>query len=170
MGHAVLLWAGFQESGQDDPRGSFYFCAFIGHVNVWAELKKSILETKLKSPWLFASHRSGCLLVCSQNFPEFKVFRARLCEGRCARSLVVRSWWGDRDLPTQHMGQDTAIWQWPGSPWLPQHQWVALLRAKRQRGQMSCFCKLRGWGFRKVNGLYVTKSTGKRLHTVACSN
>lgn len=111
MGSALLLWAGFQESGQDDPTGNFHFCAFNDRVSVWAELKKFILEAKSKRPWLFVNHRCVCLLPCSQTFPGFQGFTGQAARGESCQEL------GGEELPWGWGGwQRTCPCGTPGTP------------------------------------------------------
>lgn len=96
--------------------------AFNGCTSVWAELKKSILEEKLE-PLAFSQPPLWLSASLFPELPWISGFQAQAVwgEGRCARSLVVRSCWGDGDVPSQHTGHSTAIQHWPGSPWLPHH-------------------------------------------------
>lgn len=171
---SALLWAGFHENGHDGPRQNFHFCAFHDCVSIWAEVNKFILEAKWKCPLAFCQPPLSVSSALFPDLPQVSEFH----QPECAGGDAGWAWyWGadggmgvcsGRHARVAPRTCQAAVWQWPGS--LPHQQWFMLLSGKRQVGQMSCSCRLRGWCFSKVSGSYVTRSSGKFFHTMCCSS
>lgn len=155
MGSALLLWAGFQESGQDDPKGSFHFCTFSDCCQCLTWTEEIRTGSKIKASLAFCQ---ALLCASASLFPDLPWVSGFHWPG-CARGGVPGAWWWGADVGTgacsgepAHMARrarHTAVWQWPGRLRLSQNQWFTLLRGKRQHGQPSRSCWLRGWGLEK---------------------
>lgn len=147
MGHAVLLWAGFQDREQDDPRGSFYFCAFNGCISVWTEEIHTGTTTRV-----LGIYPDTSLAVCF-SVPRTSL-NLRVPGPGCVRGAVPGAW-GEELMRGQrpahpargawhsHLAVARELLASTPPVWI----WVTLLRAKGQHGQMSCFGTQHGWSF-----------------------